>query len=275
MKKRLLLLAMLGAAFLVAAMPAAAITHGSLDRNGHPAVVLVVMDIDGQPAFRCSGTLIAPKFVVTAGHCAGEPGEFSGIRIFTQSDVESGIGTTNNYPFCNPGDQNCVPAVRFAAFPTFTEDAFFLHDVGMIELAKPVNLPANEYGTLPSTNQLEGLHPGKKTTFTSVGYGLQRASASPLAFLTQADRVRMVAHPYLLQIDTGFTGPQSLLLSNNASTGGTCFGDSGGPNFLGNSMTIAAVTSFGINPTCGGTGGVFRLDRPDVLQFISDFEAGT
>lgn len=81
----------------------------------------------------------------------------------------------------------------------------------------------------------------------------------------------MVAHPHLLQINTGFTGPQSLLLSNNANTGGTCFGDSGGPNFLGTSNVVAGVTSFGINPTCGGTGGVFRTDRADVLAFVQGY----
>ena len=64
------------------------ITHGTVDGDAHPAVVLIIMDIDGTPAFRCSGTLIAPTFVLTAGHCAGEPGDFSGIRIFTESDVE-------------------------------------------------------------------------------------------------------------------------------------------------------------------------------------------
>src|SRR5438046_10656931 len=63
------------------------ITYGSVDGNAHPAVVLLVMDIAGQPTFRCSATLIAPKVVLTAGHCAGEPGEFSGMRIFTQSHV--------------------------------------------------------------------------------------------------------------------------------------------------------------------------------------------
>src|SRR4051812_11992351 len=75
------------------------ITNGSLDGNGHPAVVLIIMDIAGAPAFRCSGTLVSPTVVVTAGHCAGEPGEFSGLRIFTESDVENG---NNNYPFAGP-----------------------------------------------------------------------------------------------------------------------------------------------------------------------------
>lgn len=44
------------------------ITHGAADLNAHPAVVLIVLDVDGAPAFRCSGTLVAPKVVVTAGH---------------------------------------------------------------------------------------------------------------------------------------------------------------------------------------------------------------
>ena len=81
----------------------------------------------------------------------------------------------------------------------------------------------------------------------------------------------MFAVPHLDQINTGFTGSFSMLLSNNASTGGTCFGDSGGPNYLGSSNVVAAVTSFGINGTCGGTGGVFRLDKSDVLAFVNQY----
>ena len=84
-------------------------------------------------------------------------------------------------------------------------------------------------------------------------------------------RVRMVAHPYLLQINTGFTGDGSLLLSNNANTGGTCFGDSGGPNFIKDSNVVGGVTSFGLNSTCGGTGGVYRVDRADELAWLASF----
>src|SRR5439155_23900048 len=64
------------------------ITDGTLDGNAHPAVVLIIMDVGGRPAFRCSGTIIAPKVVLTAGHCAGEPGEFSGLRIVNEADVQ-------------------------------------------------------------------------------------------------------------------------------------------------------------------------------------------
>jgi hypothetical protein len=61
------------------------------------------------------------------------------------------------------------------------------------------------------------------------------------------------------------------LLSNNANTGGTCFGDSGGPNYLGTSNVVAGVTSYSRSADhCVGSGGVFRLDRQDVLDFIND-----
>ena len=67
----------------------------------------------------------------------------------------------------------------------------------------------------------------------------------------------------------------SLLLSNNARTGGTCFGDSGGPNFYGSgateTKTVAGVTSFGKNGNCAGTGGVFRMDRQNVLDFVNSY----
>ena len=238
------------------------ITNGVVDGDAHPAVVLLVMDVGGKPAFRCSATLIAPKVVLTAGHCAGEPGEFSGMRIFTESDVQDG---NNNYPFAGP---NTVEAAAWHAHPLFTESAFFRHDVGVVLLTKAVRLSADQYGKLPAANQLDGLQPGSATVFTAVGYGLQRINP----VFIEAEKIRMSAEPHLIQINTpGFTGDFSLLLSNNAATGGTCFGDSGGPNYLGSGNVIAGVTSFGLNGNCAGTGGVFRLDRQNVLDFVTQY----
>jgi Trypsin len=239
-----------------------AITHGQLDGDKHPAVVLLLMEVDGAPAFRCSASLLSPTVVLTAGHCTGEPGDFSGMRVFTESDVDNG---DNNYPFAGP---NSVEAVAWYAHPKFTNDAFFLHDVGIVILKKPgVQLDASKYVKLPNTDQLDALKPSSSTRFTAVGYGVQRINTVKL----EAERIRMTANPYLVQINTGFTGDFSLLLSNNASSGGTCFGDSGGPNFVGTSLVVGGVTSFGLNGSCGGTGGVFRLDRADVLAFVKSF----
>lgn len=256
------------AALALFAMPASAITDGTLDGNVHPAVVLILMEVDGVPAFRCSGTLIAPRYVLTAGHCAGAPSEFSGMRVFTESDVENG---TNSYPYAGA---NSVEAVRWAAHPLYPTAPFFVHDVGMIKLAQAVVLDSSEYGTLPPVNSLDALKTKRglaKQTFTSVGYGLQQINP---VFIQKA-KIRMVAHPRLIQINGGIVGGFSLLLSNNTSTGGTCFGDSGGPNFLGGdaSRVVAAVTSFGLNGNCAGTGGVFRMDRQDVQDFVNTFKA--
>lgn len=235
------------------------ITDGSVDGNAHPAVVLVLMEVGGRPAFRCTGTLIAPTVVLTAGHCTGEPGEFSGIRIFTESDVQNG---DNNYPFAGP---NAVEAESWRAHPLYTNSAFFRHDVGVITLTTAVKLARASYGKLPAVNELDALQPGNATRFTAVGYGLQKINP----VFIEAEKIRMFAEPHLVQINApGFTGDFSMLLSNNAATGGTCFGDSGGPNYLGSSNVIAGVTSFGLNGTCGGTGGVFRLDRQNVLDFV-------
>jgi V8-like Glu-specific endopeptidase len=237
------------------------ITHGTLDGTDHPAVVLIVADVAGTPTWRCSGTLLSKRIVLTAGHCTGEPGEFSGMRVFTESDVDNG---NNNYPFAGP---NTVEAKAWHSHPLFTEALFFLHDVGVIELDADVTLPSSDYGVLPTVNQLDALHTGANTTFTAVGYGLQRINPAKVV----QDRVRMNAEPHLIQINTPGTGSFSMLLSNNASTGGTCFGDSGGPNYLGSSNVVAGITSFGRNGNCAGTGGVFRADRKDVLDFVSAY----
>ncbi len=246
---------------------ASAVTDGELDGDGHPQVILILMEVDGEPAFRCSGTMLTPTYVLTAGHCAGAPGEFSGMRIFTESDVDNG---DNNYPFAGP---NSVEAVRWAAHPDYPDFPFYFNDVGMIELEAP-GFDPGVFGTLPAVDSLDQYKTRRGHNdlfFTSVGYGLQKSFPDAASWKDQADRVRMVANPKLNQINTGFTGDFSLLLSNNAHTGGTCFGDSGGPNFLNDTNVVAGVTSYGLNSACGGTGGVFRTDRQNVQDFINDF----
>jgi len=139
----------------------------------------------------------------------------------------------------------------------------------VVVLHKPYRLKT--YATLPNEDALDRLKPSASTTFTAVGYGLQQAFPDAAAWKENNIKVRMVAYPHLLQINTGFTGDGSLVLSNNTNTGGTCFGDSGGPNFIGTSNVIGGVTSFGINGTCGGTGGVYRIDRFVDLDWLYGF----
>jgi len=263
---------------------AGAITDGELDGDGHPHVVLLLMDIEGSAKYRCSATMLTPKVVLTAGHCTSnypyldadgnDEGDYTGMRIFTESDVDAGLENgTNTYPTCDGG--NCIEAVEWYAHPLYkTDDPFYMHDVGIVILAEPGVVGLAEYGTLPELDQFDNLPmpSGKwgKTWFTSVGYGRQAIFSDEEQWYLESVRVRMVANPFLLQINVpGITGDYSMLLSNNHATGGTCFGDSGGPNFLGDTTIVAGVTSFGMNKNCAGTGGVFRMDRADVLEFVN------
>ena len=246
------------ALFAAATSTAFAITPGGdLDGNAHPYVgLMVAQDAAGNPMWRCSGTLISPRLFLTAGHCTESPAAH--VEIWFDADVEGGI-PGNGYPF--EGDAGGTPHTH----PSYNPNAFFLFDLGMVVLDKPVKM--KKYGALPSLDQLDSLKPSNSTRFTAVGYGVQEIHPIEPSSL----RVRMVANPHLLQINTGFTGDFSILLSNNHSTGGTCFGDSGGPNFIGSSNVVGGVTSFGINGQCAGTGGVYRVDRADDLAWIATF----
>ena len=244
---------------------AAAVTDGEPDGDGHPFVgLMVAQDEDGNPLWRCTGTLISPTVFLTAGHCTESPAAH--VEIWFDADVESGI-PDNGYPF--NGQVGGTPYTH----PDYDPDAFVLRDVGVVVLDEEVAMDA--YGQLPELDQLDALKKkrGKQdVTFTAVGYGLQESFPDAASWQENNVRVRLVAHPKLNQINVpGFTGDFSMLLSNNANTGGTCFGDSGGPNFLGDSNIVAGVTSFGINGNCAGTGGVFRMDRSWALDWVSSF----
>lgn len=263
MRRVITLIAALALVLALHAGPANAITDGELDGNGHPYVGLVVaQDADGTPLWRCSGTLISSTLFLTAGHCTEAPAAH--MEIWFDSDLEPEIAAgTSSYPF--KGDVGGTPYTH----PQYDPNAFYLHDLGVVVLKKPVRM--SKYGKLPAleaNSAYAAAHPGSSATYTAVGYGLQKSFPTASSWKRSASRTRMFATPYIVQIDTEFTGDFSILLSNNANSGGTCFGDSGGPNFIGTSNTIGGVTSYGLNSTCGGTGGVYRVDKADDLDWL-------
>ena len=265
MRKKLLLTALsVLALVMLTVSPAAAITDGAPDGSGHPYVgLMVAQDANGNPLWRCSGTLMSPTLFLTAGHCTEAPAAH--VEIWFAADVDAGR-PGNGYPF--NGQVGGTPYTH----PQYNPNAFFLYDLGLVVLDEPMVM--SQYGKLPKLDSLDKLarqRGQQDQTFTAVGYGLQKSFPDAAAWKDQAFRVRMVATPHLIQINTGFTGDGSLLLSNNANTGGTCFGDSGGPNFVGSSNVVGGVTSFGINGNCAGTGGVYRVDRADDLNWLATF----
>jgi secreted trypsin-like serine protease len=264
MRVKALVSVLLVAILLLAVNPAAAVTDGELDGNGHPYVgLMVAKDADGTPLWRCSGTLISSTLFLTAGHCTESPAVSAEIWFDADMQTDS---AAKGYPYDGQASGTTY------THPQYNPNAFYLYDLGVVVLSKPYRM--SQYGVLPRLNVLDSLASKRgqqEVTFTAVGYGLQQSFPDAAAWKEHNVKIRMVAHPTLLQINTGYTGDGSLLLSNNTNTGGTCFGDSGGPNFIGNSNVVGGVTSFGINGECAGTGGVYRVDRADDLNWLATF----
>jgi secreted trypsin-like serine protease len=233
---------------LVGAAPAAAITNGVPDGNKHPNVGGLVSPTqysDGTWIY-CSGTLISPTVFLTAAHC-GE-GERAGVTFDTAYQA---------------GDK--VYSGAFHSDPLYGHVQSDPHDIAVVVFDKPVKgiAPAK----LPAAGSLSNLSGSQR--FTSVGYGAYEVTNQPGGHQYLYNDVRMVATGTLNSIN-----PSWLRISMNPSTGngGTCYGDSGGPNFLGTTDIVAATTITG-DAVCRSTNVDYRLDTQSARAFLSRYVA--
>jgi Trypsin len=299
MRARILTIAATVIALIAVASPAQAIKGGVPDDGAHPYVgQLLFYDptaIDPRfddPGgwFNCSGTLVSPTVVVTAGHCTfgtgtdGEPtasgsgGNDVWISFAEEPDYSILPPSTDFVPDDNAGRYDAWSAalnasdewIRATAYPhpEYDDAAFFQHDLGVLVLSEPVTLP--EYGQLPTAGLLDTLYEeDKHQPYTAVGYGLE-GSGPKFSF---GGDTRRRAELQLVNLN-GVLGAgmgTSAKFSSNANTGGTCFGDSGGPIFISGTTTLVAVVSFGTSSTCSGTSGAYRIDQADDLEFLARF----
>lgn len=268
MRKRTLLV-FSSLALLMTALPALAVTNGEPDDGAHPYVgIMVADDATGNPLWRCSGTLISESVFLTAGHCTESPA--AKATIWFAEDIEStpDFGTPAGYPF--EGDVDGTTHTH----PEYDPAAFYLYDLGVVVLDQPIDM--EEYGELPDLGVLDGIKgKDKKGALTAVGYGLQEINPNRLT----AELDRLVATLDLLDTKGVFGVPKGTSIKvsgsgvggDNSDSGGTCFGDSGGPQFLADTNVVVAVTSFGLNGNCAGTGGGYRVDQADDLDWIATF----
>jgi hypothetical protein len=246
---RLALLAALAVVAFGETQKTHAILHGTLDGNLHPNVGMVVAEADGVRFTPCSGILVAPQVFVGAAHCL----EFIAARGATQVWVTF---DTQADPYAS----SLIPATLHPN-PAYSANAPDPNDVAVITLATPVEGIA--YGELPTPGLLDGVGAGQ--LFTVVGYGANEriVGDGPVTFLW--DRARRFATSEFNALTEG-----ELRLSMNPSRGygGSSFGDSGGPIFLGQSTTVAAIV--GWRGTRGSYDG-YRLDIPSARAFLAGF----
>jgi Trypsin len=272
----LALSAVLATALAIGIVPAGAVTNGTPDGEGHPYVgLMVAKNAAGAPLWRCSGTLMSSTVFMVAGHCTEAPA--ASAVIFFSSGSPNGIPLGSGFPAAGPNPCAGItgyPCTGDAAgavhtHPQYNPDAFFLHDLGVVTLSAPVT--GRGFGALPEEGALSEL--GKHSPITAVGYGLQKSFPDNAGTLgkDQAVRIRMVADTRIKDIDNNYVGDFAFTTAFGANGGGTCFGDSGGPNFIGTSNVVGGVTSFGTTFTCKGHNGAYRVDQPDDLAWLATF----
>jgi hypothetical protein len=256
---------------------AGAITNGVPDGDDHPYVGLLVFDVyvpgvGNVPAWRCSGALIAPNVVLTAGHCTDGA---VAARIWFDEIVEgnpeypfSGDTSYDGEPYTNPdyrspdnpyGGGNGLPA-------------FSYRDVGIVVLDKRVKKKSVDvYAELPSSGLVDSLQ--NKTPIDFVGYGVQdQIHGGGPPYWGIRDKVRLYAPSELVSGEFVHSDEFMRVAFNpGGGTGGLCFGDSGGPDLLGGTNTVLAVNSYVTNYNCAGVGYSSRVDIPEVLEWINSF----
>jgi len=229
----------------------AAITYGFPDGNRHPNVGALVGTYSGGLYPYCSGTLISPTVFLTAAHCNIGSSRVSVTFTSTFSGTVKQLSGT------------------FHANPLYTWKQNDPHDIAVVILDKPVTgiTPAG----LPTAGQLESSD--QSSEFTAVGYGGDEVINQPGGPVIPYYDERQYATSFFNSLNQGY-----LRLSQNPANGagGTCYGDSGGPNFIGagaSETSVVGATTITGDALCKATNVTYRLDTAAARSFLGAFVA--
>ena len=266
----ILVLTIFCGALLISPPRSRAITYGFVDSNNtysNAGAFLVKSPTTGQIFPICSGSLIAPNVFLTASHCTAfytndlAPLGYTAYVTFDGS-IPFGSLTSN---------RTKLLAVSFVVTnPNYNQSQSDSGDIGALILESnargvtPVTLP-----TCDLLNQLSSQNGLANAVFTNVGYGLQnRVVGGGVPFFQDLNPIpRMFSFSSFNALNGGY-----LRLSQNPSTGngGTCFGDSGGPNFLTlNGQQIQVAITITGDSVCRSTNVTYRLDTASAQGFFA------
>ena len=299
MRRSFIALASALALVAITVVPATAITGSYRPDNEHPFVGLVAFyDDEGEFAGRCTGSLLSPTVLLTAGHCTddGAGGVNTTARVWFLQDVGSHYDPATEHDNWTGYPDSCVATEgpltgnglgdwcaesdtmfnygfdNFAGFPE-------IRDVGIVILDQPIEM--DEYATLASPGTVDTLRTTKgvqDTTIRVSGYGISYLLDVPAGpgngvgqFRTLSFRVRLQADSRITNLHNPSTAGYTIQsIGNGSARGGTCSGDSGGPVFWpSTSNQVVAVTSWGrSNAGCRGSDFSYRVDTTAVHQWI-------
>lgn len=259
------------------AAAASAITGGQLDGNAHPNVALIAY-YDAAGRQRCSATLVSPTVLLTAAHCAdGALGRTAVtfeplVDDAPPADLPAAADPAAGYSSAELASAGYLSGTSHPhpAYSHFTDRKNW-NDVGVVVLDAPVAgvTPAR----LAPVGYLDQFTPRTlhTTLFTTVGYGTEvgRAESGP-------QRPTPQSYPIVRRsaVEPGQKlSAQVLQVSGNErdhrGTGGTCYGDSGGPAFHGGYQV--SVTSYVLGSVCNNLDGLQRVDIPVVQDWLAGY----
>jgi secreted trypsin-like serine protease len=268
---RLFVAAVLATA-VIAAGRVHAITYGFVDTTnafGNTGAFIVKAP-SGRIFPICSGTLIASDVFLTASHCT----------VFFEQDLAPAgytafVSFDNPIPFADLTSKSTklVAVIQVVSNPGYNQAQSDSGDIAVL-LVDPRQTRGITPAVLPAAGLLDQLATQnglKNSVFTAVGYGVQnRVTGGGTPFFQDLNPVpRMYSFSTFDSLNGGY-----IRLSQNPSTGngGTCFGDSGGPNFLNvnGTRTLVAITITG-DSVCRSTNVDLRLDTDSARAFLAPY----
>lgn len=200
-----------------AASAHAAVIGGAAAQPGAFSSVVDVFDIRGREGAQCTGTVVAPTLVLTAGHCAediatGVIEPASGFRVLIPSASATG----------GEGQILAVSGVIvYERFARRSDDG----DAALLVLSTPTTAAPVTLATRASGSAVSA-----GTTATIAGWGVTRFNQRHLTeALRVADTVVQGARWCAREAPPFFARSEICTLDPSGYTTGACHGDSGGP----------------------------------------------
>jgi uncharacterized protein (TIGR03382 family) len=198
----------------------------------------------------CSGTLIAPDVVLTAGHCA---------------DIEPTTVVANTIDYTASGGTK-VDVARTVAYPNWENT----YDVAIVVLAQPISgVTPRRIGTSCSFNAF-----ASNVMVRLVGFGATDMQGE--ASNTQLKEAMTAVVDPMCSTGNGCNtavAPGGEFIAGGTGTADSCFGDSGGPVYLDTPRgpIVVGAVSRGVNNAatpCGGGGIYVRTDK--IAEWIEE-----